>query len=40
MIKLLHTADIHAKKSRAKDVVRLIDTMIEDVDNITCSQQS
>lgn len=32
MIKLLHTADIHAKKSRAKDVVRLIDTMIEDVD--------
>lgn len=33
MIKLLHTADIHAKKSRAKDVVRLIDTMIEDVDN-------
>lgn len=33
MIKLLHTADIHAKKSRAKDVVRLIDTMIEDIDN-------
>lgn len=33
MIKLLHTADVHAKKSRAKDVVRLIDTMIEDVDN-------
>ena len=32
MIKLLHTADIHAKKSRAKDVIRLIDTMIEDVD--------
>ena len=32
MIKLLHTADIHAKKSRATDVVKLIDIMIEDVD--------
>lgn len=32
MIKLIHTADIHAKKSRVKDVVRLIDTVIEDVD--------
>ena len=32
MIKLIHTADIHAKKSRAKDVIRLIDTIIEDVD--------
>ena len=32
MIRLIHTADIHAKKSRAKDVVRLIDTIIEDVD--------
>ena len=31
MIKLLHTADIHAKKSRAKDVVKLIYTIIEDV---------
>lgn len=32
MIKLIHTADIHAKKSRVKDVVKLIDTIIEDVD--------
>lgn len=32
MIKLIHTADIHAKKSRVKDVVRLINTIIEDVD--------
>ena len=31
-MKFLHTADIHAKKSRAKDVVKLIDIMLQDVE--------
>lgn len=32
MIRFIHTADIHAKKSRAKDVVKLIDIMLQDVE--------
>mgnify|MGYP003437716760 FL=1 len=31
MIKLLHTGDIHANKTRAKDIVKLINIYIEEI---------